>query len=1645
MLTYISGQQNSIDENERKGAELALKDIESLNQEEKAKKSEAKGKKEKTDSDGFVSVESRSMGRINKGEYDDNGKLKSGKGFHSVKYSEDGSRVDVKDNTGKVVLKGEKVQENENGLRYVTAPGGVTLLLDRPILNKIEVAPKAKEVEEEERPEYKKRVTAFYEPGKKTPNVGMSTSEIRTLENELESLKEDPNFGNDKAKIDRANEIENSLKANEGKITPKAAEFEKQLQYDPKSKKFSGSPAEAGITGRRELVDAYSKGYITEDEFKLLDNFLDEKKNAYYANKALKTEEDKKAEEKTKKSQEIINNSMNNPQATKEDVEDLVEDEAKMAAEVLSSDTKKPRGKKKPRPSKAATVARGSITALTENLLSRLLKAFPNFITAIETRQSEFQAAAARSGRPSSTAAIILDGIVYINDRVATENTALEEFAHIYLLVMQANNAALYNKGIRTVQVEGVEYIDEVINDPGYADIHNNKPFNELTRKQKDDVAFEALSKMIADRGEQVLEEKRKNVVLSLLKDIWRNLGRIIYGFSRKIDPMRDNLSTYTDLIARELLKGRPISSITPQKLKEVVDVNANGGQIGYVPLSPKSLMNFKSDWIGSARRLLAANKGVGEELGMKLKNPNRRLKATQNQIRLALKDFNKGLNKYLKASKEDKLETLTKIDEILKNPEERANWFASNPLATQYLKPSIDMMRDMIDSLSKELAQSGRFGEQLTMSINSNLDAYVHTSYFVYSKAAESARENWLEYYDDQDRQEILDWIYDGAFSKAVSMNYNVDSTTGEVTISFNNSAGKTTAEVVLANKDAVIEYLKDNVRTVIGYKRAKIKSSNLSKSQGEIALGAAMNIDKTNLRYTATDSDLTSYIGEMLQSDGKQKLTDFLNLQKQLISKGEKSITKKKKARMSEAQKKFLKEIKDPIFNFSNTVVKQAGLLYKSEIEQQILDSGFLALSTNPQGDKGRGWTRVSNVNSLLYGKYIPVEMYDMLMGTDLLSTQDTNVVYKFLAGASAYTKMALTVLSPGSNAANYVSGWSQLFKTGALTPRLSGIGHKAAMRAVEQEMDMGTEVVSVPLNLVATAVRHASKLFGSSRRVNNMDLPLSEFQKARYGVSTFDQLTSKQKAQVFADELMEMGVLGGSIEAESLIQLAEYAFDNVDIPESVLRDVNTRATRAKRVASRIGRGIKRGSAKLAKSTGDAYSFSDSMFKAMMYMDHKDFNMKTYGAEMLKNGMTQEEVDEAIKLKTAQQVRSQMPTYDRSPEFLRFISKLPFIGPFVQFDFQNKVNDKNILLDGTRMMFVDAPRMMKNGMTSEATKVFLKGSYKTGAALFSQYMFTLLYGMLSAGWDDDDDKAFRTVQADYRKFNPIIHLDENKKGVHEYMDLNRVMPQAMYLKYWRAYQEEGLDAALEQFFEPYLKEDVFVGGLVQSLSGINKYGALDQTLANMSRIDQLEYFLNERLLPSTIVGQVQKVVNAVRGEESMKGVSASTANEVTNILFGVKIRSTNLGVDLGRKVSYGEYKTILINKDPLNQAIEARDYRIEQKNRGVEAATDESIKELETKVAEEYKKFVSDVNERITSLRLLAQDYRKMGYTDEELYNYMVDEKTPQWMANAIVYNVPVNYNELTGERIEVSTESGLNLDLDLDLNLDLDLDLK
>lgn len=1297
--------------------------------------------------------------------------------------------------------------------------------------------------------------------------------------------------------------------------------------------------------------------------------------------------------DKAKKEQidTIVENTKDAYEGDKGTIEFIESEEFRDGAEAAMEDTNPPKSNKPDgtRKSYMASVARGQSVGLAQELIDRLGKLFENVSLVVD--QDSFDDIANQLGRDLATAAILVDGIIYLNPSVANNNTAFEEYAHVYLTALKQVNLPLYNKGLAMVRENGKEYIDEVMNDPAYADIHEDSKA----------VEFEALSKMIADRGEKVFDGKKKNSVIAYIKDLWKSLVDWLGGKSKL--NINDNLDVFIDKVAREMNKNRNISSLTSKDIESI----ANMG-LATVTVNSKSIMAQSSERARWFRQYILPYKGVAEKVNQKYTQARRDINVFEQRSKAVVSDFNKGLEAFYKAegitSKEDKLKTLQDLNRALIDPIFRAQWFSSNPNAQQHIEASVNKMREMIDDLQQKLIDSNLLTDDLEVSITGNMDMYVNTAYYAFSGKHKG---DWMDLFTDVEKEKILEWVYGERWPYAKEMKYTV-ATDGKVTATFKNGFGIDSKEVKFNNMDEFKTFLGD----------AKIKGSKGNINVDKLKLGDksgksytlnkpfnfGLDIKALGLGFEWNIDAAISKLNEVMKSgDSASIVHGYSNL----TSKEAKGALKQKKE-LGEIQKLLLKEIKDPTTNFIRTIAKQSDLLFKGKLEQTIKDSGYLASKT-PTGSN----TQQINVpSSRLNGWYVSPEMYSMLgysivqplpravisgvksvFGRKYEDVSNLGNVVELFAVGSALTKAYVTVLSVGSNAVNYISGYFQLLKTGKLP-----FGMVSAMRALEQDFEkLGKGKItkegfaSAFLNTMPTIIRELSKLNTNPYILKNGASPLTEDQKKFYEVSSYDELNNTQKAQILLEELKSVGVINSSIDANIISELTDAAFSNEAIPPEMMTNINERL---------INKGKKVGK-DFFDISGNVYSFSDSMFKAVAYLNEKRSNWETYGSIMLKQGFSTEEVEAAMRERATIAVERQMPTYDRSPELIKSLSRFPFLGPFVQFEFQSRVNDYNILKDIFTKMS-DSSKMRKDGYTEEANKLNSSVMFKMLGFVAANSISFAMYKLVASyyGWEDDDDDAVRSVLPDYRKNNTVLHLDSNKKGVHEYLDLNRIDPQTVYQKWFNAFEGGGFEGGIDEILKPYISPDIFAGAFVDTYSNINKSGAYDKKIENMSATEKIQYALSERILPSGTLGQIKNVKAGVEGRERA-GVTMSAKNELLNMYFGIKIREVNIDKGIGNNITYNYAKDITDKyQQPIKDLNKTYDDMLEQFKRKAGGITQEELDGVKKDISEAVIESNEKSNEILEEAKIRINQYRQLGYTDNELYKILKDTGTPRYM---------------------------------------------
>lgn len=1296
--------------------------------------------------------------------------------------------------------------------------------------------------------------------------------------------------------------------------------------------------------------------------------------------------------------QEAIEANKDNTEAQEFAKSDIGMDAAEAFVEPTDTQPKQKRKRTKQQANRdyQATARRGASTNVTQAFIDKLKNAFPNVF--VFNDQDAFDRISNQLGRPLGTAAILHNGVIYLNPSQANLNTALEEYAHVYLLMMKSINPNLYRMGIELVRKDGKQYLDEVKNDPGYADISNDPEAQ----------AFEALSKMIADRGETIEDARQKSKVKEFLKDLWRNIYQFISGKS-KIKEDVDTLESYVDKVSRELLKNSPISNLSTSDLSKL----QNKENIGNISVK-SSIIERTTNRATQFNRIFRPNRGVSQSIADRVNKAQNMVKIFENRSNAVLKEFNSGMKDYYKQkginTDAEKLIVLRDVDRALKDSEFRNNWFSSDSEAETLIKPSVDKMRSLVDKLSTDLKNSGMLSDDLELTIDGNLDMYLNTSYMFYSP---SYTGEWMDVFTPDEKDQILDYFRGQRVQPAKTIVYKVNND-GSVEATFENSFGdkiERRYDTMDSFKMALAETARYNPATGNpANKKLDVVALNLSDSKGkrhELDFNQGLDISSID-RFSTSDNAIIEYINQQRKEiiEKKTSAKSFMFGSQNITDSQANKILKKKK-NMREVQRLLLKEVQDPSTNFLNTIRKQSELLFKRGLEQEIVNSGYLARPTR----QGNLTKKLNKPGSLLNGMYVTPEMHDLLTNKRL--TDVNSSYFKIISIPSMIMKSLVTIVSPTSNAGNFGSGFVQTLMTGN-NPFSSDMA--TAMRALQEQAKISRaskggitteDAYGMIFNTVPTVLRGIVNVANIKPKGFKEGISkLSDDQKQQYGVNSFDQLSDQDKARVILEELIENGAISPGINSGIVMDLLVASFQNKEMVQA-----------QKTKMDMIGKALKKKFSESIDLAASVYQFSDSMFKAIVYMQEKAKRYETYGSVMKKKGMSDQEIEAEIRRMTAEVVKKQMPSYDRSPEFIKTISRVPFFGPFVQFDYQSKVNGFNILADGVKLMS-DGGNMIKEGYTSEGTKLLFNGAAKVAASTatwFMSYGIVKLASYAAGGFvDGEDDETVRLLLPEYRGRSPIIHLDKEANGQHAYIDIGRVDPQSLYLKYYRAFSEEGFEAGIGEILKPYITQDIFYGGLGETLFGKNKYGNADKAIENLSFGGKLMYTLNERLLPSTVFGAADRVYKSLTGVKE-NDVSLDPFWEFTNVFFGVKKRDINMSKEAGKMIHYRILKDIT-DVDKVNFDVKLKEF--EKKEESGAKITENDRENLQ----EAYEELVTNSNQRVQDARDMVLRLKNLGTKEDVIKKSLEDANTPKYLIRKVMADefIPIKYDE-EGDRIQ------------------------
>src|SRR3990172_1635593 len=281
----------------------------------------------------------------------------------------------------------------------------------------------------------------------------------------------------------------------------------------------------------------------------------------------------------------------------------------------------------------------GRLNALLGNIAKRLGKAFPNI--KVVTQWEDFLQAAVNLGFTPTMAKDLMgmyhDGTVYLNPNKAGANTAMEEFAHLWIQIAKEVDQETYYRGLQMARK--TKYFDDVKNDPAYS----GYSFEE----RKD----EALAKAIADRGESIINsELNANLYTkfkTFLKDFWNGIKKALGLKGNK--SLRINSTTldeFATTVAKELLSEMPISAISTQDIYDMAHNNIEPEiKISNSVLAPRNWVDSVNSW---KRYWFEENKGAGKEIPLAIRKARGQIDRELKDAQRTVVEFNAAVEAHL-------------------------------------------------------------------------------------------------------------------------------------------------------------------------------------------------------------------------------------------------------------------------------------------------------------------------------------------------------------------------------------------------------------------------------------------------------------------------------------------------------------------------------------------------------------------------------------------------------------------------------------------------------------------------------------------------------------------------------------------------------------------------------------------------------------------------------------------------------------------------------------------------------------------------------------------------------------------------------------------------------------------------------------
>jgi hypothetical protein len=796
-------------------------------------------------------------------------------------------------------------------------------------------------------------------------------------------------------KAEKEEEAKKKEKKRRESTDPKVLEIEDALdKVDEELKKLDESLKGEGKISVKAYSDAKAK---LEKEKKLLEK---NKKEA-----EAKTEEKPKAKAPTKKKKPTKSKKSATTQKTVDKAEQAAREEFgdEFVDEIDFNDFDETSDPFEDYYQKSTRKERATVKYI-EDVVANIKRAFPNIKVVYDSSIDGL--------------GMVNDfGEIVINPDKASVDTPFHEFSEVWLKLLKTKNPQAYTSAIEAVKKD---------TDTMYF-VKMTRP--DLTTEQS--IAEEALNMLIGEKSSEKFDKLKSNgKIKTLFKDLWDVIKRV-FGIKRNIswDKVSElTLKEFLSIASAEILSTTPLSTLTSSDLSRLME----GGTLTKVTID-SNVISPKAR--GIRDKAIDLFKGTFRSQGLLPKWVANLDSNTRSAVAGIISEASKHvqlLDKTVSSYVKDNKLTKEQAEELLLNINEGLAGRLSEEALTKYIPTDIallvDNMRNNIDEMSKELAESGYIKGDIVATINDSIGTYIRRSYEIHKSRPRTVK-SWLSKLPEGVETRARLWLEAEVkkgitkyikFRKLPNGNYMITST----------SEYGVESDSIEITPNQLSKTLKDS----------GTDTEILDKNKGNITLEKPIKIDGVKLKYSDLEYIVTEQINDIIATH----LSKEGNFVASGLNKKDTSILKKRKE-IDEEIRDLLGEIKDPSANYLETVSKMASYLEYSKFLNRLKDEGMNKVIWKEK-PKGLDTVKISSDGNErwkpLDGYYTTTEFKEALEHFErdgMLSINSNTLQYinTFAMYLNTFTKSAMTKWNIPSNVRNHFGAVMMAWRLGYTNP--------------------------------------------------------------------------------------------------------------------------------------------------------------------------------------------------------------------------------------------------------------------------------------------------------------------------------------------------------------------------------------------------------------------------------------------------------------------------------------------------------------------------------------------------------------------------------------------------------------------------------